>query len=76
MAQKSTLDKSVGRNGSFDVTCVVGTVNLTDDAVFDPYVAALILIGEHGSLGTFVFPCGAGGEYRVTIDHTEPRERG
>lgn len=60
------------RNG-FDVTCVVGHVNYSQDGIFDPYVAALILLGEHGADGVYQFPAANGGTHTVTVETTEGR---
>jgi len=54
---------------SFDVTCVVGTVDLTNDPTAEaPHVAAFRLIAEHNAEGVYNFPHEDGGAYRITVE--------
>jgi len=58
----------------FDVTCVVGHVDLTHEAIgVSPYEAAMRLIAQHGAPGDYSFPLPDGGRAMVSIDFGEPR---
>jgi hypothetical protein len=56
---------------SFDVTQVVGSVRISNVGDHSPFVAALVLIGEHteanGNSGEFTFPAPNGDVCRVNV---------
>lgn len=54
----------------FEVTCVVGRVELGPGGTMAPSVAALQLIAEHDSEGVYTFPMEDGRTYRVTVEFT------
>ena len=67
-----SVNNPKGRNiASFDVTCVVGTVILTDTGDVSPYQAALDCIGHHGAPGSFTFPMEDGRTCFVDVAHGE-----
>lgn len=53
---------------TFDVTCVIGSVEVGVGDV-PPHVAAFQLIAEHDAPGTYTFPHAVGGQTRVTVEH-------
>ncbi len=57
---------------SFDVTCVVGTVELTDGPGMSASAQAMILIAEHDAEGVYEFPIGNGQTQRVIVEREGP----
>jgi hypothetical protein len=53
--------------GSFDVTRVVATVELTKGGTVSAFEAALAAIGREGIEGTYTFPTNGDGTARVTV---------
>ena len=55
---------------TFDVTCVIGTVEVGhgDES---PHVVAFKLIAEHDAPGTYTFPSANGGTTRVTVEYED-----
>lgn len=72
--RKSMRKPSRKPAGSFDVTCVIGTVEL-DGGVggLSPHEAAFLLIAQHDAPGTYQFPMPDGRTMAVTVDHEEVR---
>ena len=56
------------RKPSFDVTCVIGTVELGQKGR-PSHVAAFELIAEYDQEGVFTFPRWPDGLCRVTVEH-------
>lgn len=56
----------------FDVTQVVGTVEIDGNGEYSAYEAAMLVIARHDAPGTFTFPTPDGGERRVTIEQSAP----
>lgn len=54
----------------FDVTCVIGRVELNRKGQHTPQEAAFLLIAQHDTDGTFTFPSEIGGIVRVTVETT------
>lgn len=66
----ATPKSKIHRGDSFDVTCVIGTVNLSDDPAGDPPgIVAMRMIAEHDAPGTYRFPRADGTEQVVTIEY-------
>lgn len=61
---------------TFDVTCVIGTVEVGATGDHAPHVVAMQLIAEHDAQGTFTFPMPDGRTQRVTVEWVgdDPRE--
>lgn len=59
---------------SFDVTCVIGTVDFRETGEFSPHEAAFLLIARHDTRGTFKFPMWDGREMSVTVDYPDSAE--
>jgi len=53
----------------FDVTCVVGSVFVSEDGNQSPVAAAFQIIAEHDAPGVFTFPLEGYGTFRVTVEH-------
>lgn len=66
----NTKQTRIRPGDSFDVTCVIGTVSLTDDGTGDPPgIVAMRMIAEHDAEGTYRFPRADGREQVVTIEY-------
>jgi|KBSSwiStaDraftv2_1062776.scaffolds.fasta_scaffold209524_2 hypothetical protein len=55
---------------TFDVTCVIGTVEVGNGSEA-PHVVAMKLIAEHDAEGTFTFPMADGRTQRVTVEFVD-----
>jgi hypothetical protein len=57
----------------FDVTCVIGSVVISDQnvetTVTTPYEAAMLLIARHDAPGQYNFPMPSGGVTRITVEY-------
>jgi hypothetical protein len=58
---------------SFDVTCVIGSVELNDDATTSANEVAFAMIARHDRPGTYQFP-GVAGTITVTVEHESTPE--
>lgn len=63
--KKLILDNHPG----FDVTCIIGHVDLTGTGDETPDEAAFRLIGQHRAEGTYNFPHEDGRTISVTVDY-------
>jgi hypothetical protein len=52
----------------FDVTCIVGSVELDPTSDQSPVEAAFALIAKHDAEGTYQFPHGDGRTYSITVE--------
>lgn len=70
-AEQRRKGQKPGAPFTFDVTCVIGTVEV---GIGDtpPHVVAMQLIAEHDAEGTFTFPLPDGGTQRVTVEFVRP----
>lgn len=59
----------------FDVTCVIGRVDLTEKGDVPANVAAFMLIASHDAPGHYSFPMPMGGKVNVAVDYEYPPER-
>jgi hypothetical protein len=71
MARKRRLNGGPLGPDGFDVTCVIGRVNLTEDGEHSPHEAAFLLIAAHDAPGTYTFPLRHGGDCRVTVEYPD-----
>lgn len=55
----------------FDVTCVIGRVELDGNGDFTPHEAAFLMIARHDARGTFNFPMQDGRTMSVTVDYPD-----
>lgn len=60
---------------TFDVTCVIGTVEVGEGEE-SPHVVAFKMIAEHDAPGTYTFPHANGGTTRVTVEYDDPQADG
>lgn len=60
------------RRDGFDVTCVIGHVDIDGDGPHTPGQAAFLLIAERDTPGTYTFPMPNGATCRVSVDHDYP----
>lgn len=60
---------------SFDVTCVIGTVELNRDSNLTAHEAAFLLIARHDARGEFQFPMYDGRIMSVTVDYPDNETR-
>lgn len=58
------------RSGSFDVTCVIGTVIPSEDGTLSSHEAAFVLIAKHDTPGTFSWS-NDGHEVVVTVEYPQ-----
>jgi hypothetical protein len=71
--RRKTSRREIHAN-SFDVTCVVGTVELdvNGNNGLGPTEAAMVLIAQHGAPGTFKFPLPDGTTAVVDVSFEQP----
>jgi hypothetical protein len=58
---------------SFDVTCVIGSVDITTSGPMTANEAAFGMIARHDRPGTYQFP-GEAGTITVTVEHEQPQK--
>lgn len=54
--------------GGFDVTCVIGRIDIVPNGEESPHVAAFKLIAQHDARGHFSFPMADGRTCSVAVD--------
>jgi len=63
------------RFGSFDITCVIGTVEYERNGDGRPaHVAAFEMVAMHDTPGRFSWPMPHGGTCHVTVEHEMPTD--
>jgi hypothetical protein len=61
------FDEGLGQH-FFEVTAVIGRVDLSPNGTVDPVLAAFALIGEHRAPGRYSFPHEDGGRWVVNVE--------
>lgn len=62
-----TVDAHSGQPLSFEVTCVLGRVDLVGDGERGAHEAAFALVAQHDTPGDYTFPLGDGRTCRLSV---------